>query len=350
MSRYLAFILLALSASSVLAAPQGLPVGTITDTVGTGTGTAGQIADTITGTISARAPAELPQMPSFPDTTTVTRPVLGERSNGKVYSSTTLRKRDWQYPTSTQDCRMSEIPEMYRGLSYIRDGQEYSQDCLSRLALSVPPEERTSCRSIGPNAHGYDEECLFKKAFDEDWKFDVEAAKEAELAWRAANTPAPSSDTWRYLYPSSVADCSVDPRSNPLINVNGWNGFSILPSGVILLDDCILRLILDAQILLDLGTCSAAERTTNLLDINISAAIDLVLREPSTAEVAVNHDLAAPRDLITTVVGVLEALRTGCLLDIVLKLVLAIGIEAKIVAGPLGILELVFDLLAILKL
>lgn len=350
MSRYLAFVFLALSASSVLAAPQGFPADAVSGTIDTATNTAGSVAGAITGTvsgvapgsISARAPAELPQFPPVPDTTTLTRPVLGERSNSKVYSSAPLRKRDWQYPTSTKDCQMSEIPEKSKGLSYTHDGQEYSQDCLSRLALSVPSEERKSCRATGSS---YDEECLFKKAFDEDWKFDVEKAKEDELAWRAAHPSSSSSQSWSNLYPSAVSDCRYDPRTmGRMQQTDGWSPYFAVPESDILLEiDCLLRLILDADIILDLEICPASARTSELLEID--AAIDILLGGRSTTELAPSHD---SRDIVGVVLSVLAALRLGCLLDIILKIILAVGIEAQIVAGPLGVLELVVDLLAIL--
>jgi hypothetical protein len=365
MSRYLSFVILALSASSVLAAPQGFPtpdtvtggVETVVDTVSGATGTAGGAAGAVGAifsgftpdALSPRAPAELPQLPSVPDTTTLTRPALGERSNGKVYSTTTLRKRDWQYPTSTKDCLMTEVPDKSKVPSYTHDGQEYFQECLSRLALSVPSEERVSCRATGTGAHGYDEQCLSKKAFDKDWKFDVEKAKEDELAWRAANPPNTSSDAWNNLFPSAVADCKVDPKKvkESTSKTDDWNAFSTIPSGDVMEDDCMSRLMIDAKVVIDPKTCSAAERTDFL---GLGAAIDLLLGGRSTKEVAPSHDLAPRQDLVAVVFGVLEALRVGCLLDIIFKIILAIGIEAKIVAGPLGVLELVFDLLAILKL
>lgn len=384
MSRYFAFVFLALSVSSVLAAPQfgAVPfdptttIDIVTDAAGNAFrfvyDAGGNVIEVVpvplpeaaSDTISARAPAELPQAPSVPDTTTLTRPVLGERSNGKVYSSSTLRKRDWQYPTSTKDCLMSEVPEKSKGFSYTYDGQEYSEECLTRLALSVPSESRMPCRATGLEARGYDEKCLFKKAFDEDWKVDVEKAKEDELAWRAAHPSSSSSDAWSKLYPAAVSDCSVAPKSMGGMKKTAakdvWNAYSILPSGDILENDCLLRLVLDANIILDLETCSAVERSPLLLDLDLDAALDLdldavldldldavldlVIREPSTTEVA------APRALLDVVVGVIAALRTGCLLDLIIEIVLSLGIEAIIAGGPLGVLELVFDVLAILKL
>lgn len=352
MSRYFAFVFLALSASSVLAAPQGFP-----DTVAGAAGTVIELVEgavgSIAGEVSGRAPAELPEVPPVPDTTTLTRPILGERSNGKVYSSSTLRKRDWQYPTSTKDCAMSQVPGDSKDLSYTHDGQEYSQECLSRLALSVPSEKRISCRSAGSEARGYDEECLYKKAFDEDWKFNLEEAKEAELAWRAANPTKNSSDAWRSMYPSSVADCSVDPKSmKKPMKAGEWSGYSAISPGEMVDHDCISRFALDAQIVPDVTICANVERSfTSILnlDATIDAAIDLLLGERSTAEVATSHDLvAAPRALVDVVIGVIEALRSGCLLNIILKLVKSLGIGAKIVGTPLEVVELVVDILAIL--
>lgn len=368
MSRCLAFVFLALSASSVLAAPQGFvspgtateivedavdavggaaggAPGTVDGIAGTAGGIAGTVGETFSG-LTPRAPAELPEFPSVPDTTTLTRPVLGERSNGKVYSSTALRKRDWQYPSSTKDCLMSEVPGESKGPSYTYDGKEYFQECLSRLALSVPAEERISCRATGSDAHGYDEQCLFKKAFVENWQFDVEKAKEQELAWRKDNPSSSSSDSWGYMFPSSVADCKVDPKTVKKSS-GDWNAFSTIPTGDVLSDDCMSLLILDAKVLLDLKTCSAVKKTGFL---GLGASVDLLLKGRSTTEVAV-HDHAAPRDLVAVVFGVLEALRLGCILDLILKIILDLGMEVKIVAGPLGeVLALVFDLLTFLKL
>jgi len=404
MSRYLAFVLLALSASTVLAAPQ-LPTGAATNTLNTVTGnvnTATGNLNTATGnlntatnavggviggvtspSVAGRAPAELPQMPSIPDMSTITRPALGERSNGKVYP-TTLGKRDWQYPTSTKDCLMSEVPDKSKTLSYTHDGQEYSQDCLTRLAFLVPSEDRKSCRTTGVDARGYEEECLFKKAFDDDWKFDVEKAKEDELAWRSANPTSSSSDAWRKKFPNAIADCRVDPRSQSGSERSGWNPYSIVPeSGDTLDDDCLSSLFISVGVVLDLNTCSAAR---NGIGLDLSAALNLILGGRSTPELAARQTLGsvadvpaalaatlsglptdgvlprqvpglqglapqglgAPTELLSVALSVLLALRTGCLLDIVLKLILNIGIEANLVEGLLGPRGLVFSILGVI--
>ena len=408
MSRYLALVLLALSASSVLAAPQGVvtpiftPVtGTISTTIGPAIDividTAGNVIDTlgnvigqvapstfdpVAGTIfttignvidlapgtvggaietiietlsdtapeplAARAPAELPQMP---DTTTLTRPVLGERSYGKVYSSTTLRKRDWQHPTSTKDCVMSEVPDKSKGLSYTHDGQDYSAECISRLALSVPSEERKSCRATGPDAHGYDEQCLYKKAFDHDWKFDMDKAKQDELAWRDSNPGSSSSDSWRSLFPASIADCSVDQKSMDEMKKKkeDWNAFSQLPSGVTVEDDCASRLMLDSQVTVDPKICASVEveRSSLIADV---LKLDLRLGERSTTEVAASRDLVARQGIVAVVLGVLAALRIGCLTNILAKILLTVGFETKIVADPFGVVKVVVDVLHVLGL
>ena len=358
MPRYQAFVLLALSASSVLAAPQlpsppplpNVPVETVSSLAAA---VAQAASDVITSLLAAapapparRSPAELPQAPSVPDTTTITRPVLGERSNGKVYSSSTLRKRDWKYPTSTQDCRLSEVPEGSKTLSYTHDGQEYSQECLTGLALLVPAEKRESCRTTGREARGYDEECLFKKAFDEDWKFDVEKAKAEELAWRAANPSSSSSDAWRKQFPTSIADCSATEKvvkggKKPTIksSENGWSSYSVVPgTSEVVENDCLMRMFLGAELKLDLETCSAAERSS-LLDI--SAVVGLVLGEGLEA-------------VVDVAIGILGALRIGCLLDIVAKIIASVGMDAKLVVGLLeevgevvvfGLLELLAKIL-----
>ena len=433
MSRYLAFVLLALSASHVLAAPQ-LPTDAATDTLGTAAGnvntaagnlnTAAGNANTATTTVggvlggvtrpsvAGRAPAELPQMPSIPDMSAVTRPTLGERSNSGVYSRT-LGKRDWQYPTSTKDCLMSEIPDKSKTLPYTHDGQEYSQDCLTRLAFLVPSEDRKSCRTTGPDARGYEEECLFKKAFDDDWKFDVEKAKEDELAWRSSNPSSPSSDAWRKKFPNAISDCRIDPKSEMKSSEkevkggkkfssdeeSGWNSYSVVPeSGEMLDDDCLSSLFISIGVVLDLKTCSAAEKDIGL---DISAALKLILGGRSTTELvarqnplgdiaallasllapllgdgaqnlatpqdlanllsgltpedvvapqelAALHERAAPEEHLSAALSVLLALKTGCLLNIILKIILKVGIEAKLVEGLLGPLGFVFRILGIL--
>lgn len=329
MSRYLAFVFLALSATSVLAAP-----------------------------------AELPAIPAIPDTTTITQPVVGPRSNGKVYSPNTLRKRDWQYPTSTNDCRLSEVPEDSTTLSYTHDGQEYSEECLTRLALSVPFENRESCRATGADARGYDEECLFKKAFDEDWKFDVEKAKEDELAWRAANPSASSSDAWRRQFPTAISDCivvDIDVRISEKREVvgkneekvvkggkkgttkssdamSGWSPYSVAPTGETLENDCLVRLLINAEIDLDLGTCTVEEAPRRAADTRVP-----LFGRPTT-------ELAAPQDTLAVAISIIAALRLGCLLEIVARIIVALGIEVRIAGDPIlglaaGILALLSELL-----
>ncbi|KAF9781338.1 hypothetical protein BJ322DRAFT_1023386 [Thelephora terrestris] len=323
MPRYQAFILLALSASSVLAAPQvpavpATPVDPAT------------LADTVTGTVGGlvpaaparRAPAELPQFPPIPDTTTVSRPVLGERSNS-------LRKRDWQYPTSTEDCRSSQVPEDSMSLSYTHDGQEYSQDCLTRLALFAPSEKRQSCRATGSDARGYDEDCLFKKAFDEGWKFDVEKAQEDERTWRAANPSMTSSEAYRNQFPTTMADCRAGQRprqralggrrkskSKTSNGTNGWTPYSVDPnSGEVFEDDCLLRLFLDLGLTLDLGMCTAAQQDAALLDIGV--LIGSLTGQNETQQQA-------------TIVSIIAALQTGCLLNIVTVIIAGNGMDVTL--------------------
>jgi hypothetical protein len=326
MSRYLAFVLLALSAATVLAAP-----------------------------------AEVPSIPPVPDLSTVTKPVVGARSNHKVYSPNTLHKRDWKYPTSTRDCRMSEVPEGSTTLSYTRDGTEYSEECLTSLALSVPFESRKSCRTTGLGARGYDEECLFKKAFDEDWKFDVEKAKAEELAWRAVNPTRPSSDAWRTLFPATFADCAVVVEVAADVEVKrqveggeekevkggkkvdttrtsdalrGWSPYSVTPAGDVFSADCLALLVLRAKIVVDLGTCPVEPTSTGLVPHRDLAApvrnFGLPLLGRSSTELDTRQNLT-----VDAVLSVLVALRLGCLVQIVAKLVAALGINIKLLDGPI---------------
>jgi len=176
------------------------------------------------------APAEIPVVPPItvpgtsPVTVPITGPVLGDRPGGTVYSPNTLHKRDWQYPTSIKDCHVSQVSDHATTLSYTHEGQEYSEECLSHLALYVPFEKRESCRTTGTDAHGHDKECLFKKAFDEDWKFDLDKAKEAEVTYRSANSVA-SSDAWSkrpWLIhpPQSLVyhyDCGIGMAHTPIL-------------------------------------------------------------------------------------------------------------------------------------
>ena len=353
MSRYLAFVFLALSASSVLAAPAEIPQLPNAATIaGPLLGARAElpslpsIPDTTTITQPLVGPrAEIPQLPALSDATTVVEPVLGARSNGKVYSPNTLRKRDWQYPESTKDCRSSEVPKDSASLSYTHEGQEYSEECLTHLALSVPPEYRESCRTTGVDARGYDEECLFKKAFDEDWKFDMEKAKKDELAWRSANTPASSSDAWRTLFPNTISDCLVTVTIGKRAT-DGWSPYTVLPTGETLENDCLVRLILGTEIVLDLGICASVEvpeLSADLLSLDLTALITLFGR--STTELATRQESAT----VAVAVSVLAALRSGCLLGVVARIIATLGIDVRIAGDPLNtVVALVTGLLAIL--
>ncbi|KAF9647102.1 hypothetical protein BDM02DRAFT_3117588 [Thelephora ganbajun] len=325
MSHYLAFVLLALSASSVFAAP-----------------------------------AELPQIPTIPDATTVTRPVFGGRSSDKVYSLNTLRKRDWQYPTSTEDCRLSEVPEDHLTLPYTHEDQEYSEECLTRLALSVPFEDRKSCRTTGPNARGYDGDCLFKKAFDEDWKFDMEKAREDERAWRAANPSRSSSDAWRNQFPTAVSHCLIDIEFLTMREVvgekggekkpvkggkkkattmtsdamNGWSPYSVTHTGETLDNDCLLRLIIGSGIVITPDTCPP--------DDNLAAD------EAALTTLLTNLLGNSASATITAFVTALGALDSGCLINIVSAIVTALGMDTDITDDPSALLALITSLLNIL--
>ena len=285
MSRYLALILLALSAS-VLAAP-----------------------------------AEVRQLPALPETPTA--PVLGERSNSKTYSPGTLHKRDYLYPSSTQDCRLSEVPEGSPAHAYTHGGQTYSEECLTQLALSVPSERRESCRTAGVHAHGYHEECLFRKAFDEDWKFDMEKAKKDELAYRDAHSGA-ASEAWPRLFPSAISDCRVSKEKAFEGGRNGWTRYSITPDGLILDDECVVRVLIAAKVTIGVETCSARE-TTDVIDIAADITADITAHVPL---LDINVD---------AVVSLMAALRTGCLTGVVVELVAALGVEALIAVGPLRV-------------
>ena len=318
MSRYLAFVLLALSTTSVLAAP-----------------------------------AEIPPIPTLPATAPLIGPVTGSRTN-------TLHKRDWEYPASTDDCRLSSDSTGSSTPSYTHDGHEYSEACLSSLALSVPFEDRKSCRT---ETRGYDEECLFRKAFDEDWTFDLEKAKEDELTWRAAHPSSASSDAWRTQFPSAIVDCFVLVELLPEIKVekrgadggeeggedvqegkregtsdglSGWSPYSTLPTGDTVANDCIALLVLRAKIVIDLGTCPA-DKTIVPKSKSLSS--------PDVAAPLPNHDLShllgrSSEELATRAievdVSVLVALRLDCLIDVVLKVLGLVGADAILLVGPLG--------------
>ena len=336
MSRYLgAFVLLALSATSVLAAP-----------------------------------ADIPGLPTVPNLV---------RSNNKVYSPSTLHKRDWEYPASTKDCRLSEVPKDSSTLAYTHDGVEYSEECLTRLALSVPFEDRKSCRSSGPKAIGYDEECLFKKAFEEDWKYDLEKAKQEELAWRAANPSKPSSDAWRTNHPTAVSDCIVLIELEGVLEIvdgekekekgkrdgegkevkgkkdatktsdalDGWSPYSVAPSGETLDNECLVRLVLGLKVVIDLGSCSAdpssAPKPHSVSEVAAPSEKHGLLGGRSSTEVATR------RDIVGLVVSVLAALELGCLIEIIVKIIAAVGIDTKLLLGPLDIVvDLAVGLLAAL--
>ena len=313
MSRYLAFVLLALSATSVLAAP-----------------------------------AEIPPLPTVPSLETVTRPVLGSRSN-KVYSPHTLHKRDSEYPASTKDCALSEDS---KDPSYTHDGLKYSEDCLTRLALSVPSENRKSCRTTGAGARGYDEECLFKKAFDEDWKFDLEKAKEDELAWRAENPSHSSSEAWHLHFPIAIIDCikvdvdvEVDGEKEKgkgkdvTKTSDGWSPHSVTSTGETVDNDCILRLVIRAKIVIDLGTCKADKTIKPHSVSDVAAPVQdhglPHLFGRSSAELATRE--------IDVALNILAALRLGCLIEIVEEIIKLLGLKTILLTDPL---EVIVKLLA----
>lgn len=356
MSRYLAFVFLALSASSVLAAP-----------------------------------AEIPGLSTIPDAAAIPGTPLGARSNSKVYSPSTLHKRDWRYPGSTKDCHLSE--EKSTALSYTHEGQEYSAECLSHLALSVPVENRKSCRNTGDDAVGYDEQCLFKKAFEEDWKFDMNKAKGDELAWRTVNTDRLSSDAWLIQFPVAISNCRVIPETMEKRVVDGkkkkggqkevkgatktsdvtsgWNSYSVI-GGETLDNECISRLFISAGVVIDLGICPVDETDiqvtdilglTDILDLDLTDTLDLtatldlagILDLTDTIDLTAliallfgrsTTELATPQDS-AVVVSILAALSSGCLFDIVARIIAAVGIDALLLEGVLdlanGILTDLFD-------
>lgn len=372
MSRYLAFVLLALSAS-VLAAPAELPP-------------------------TPAVPAELPPMPAIPDAPDVARQFLGERSNAKVYSPSTLHKRDYLYPSSTGDCRLSEVPKGSTTRPYTHRGQAYSVQCLGHLALLVPSEKRDSCSTTGANPRSYNEECLFKKAFDEDWKFDMEKAKADELAYRSAHPTAAASDAWRYYFPTTILDCSV-PRERVVRSSNGWTGYTITPDAVILDNICIARLLTVARVTVTVGTCAARAPTLSPEAINLAATVNALLGR-STTEIDARQNLAGAVNLVAglttavdatvdaavdvvglatvdatvdaavgvlpgrsttelvarqnlnvsldAAVSLLAALRMGCFLNIVVKIMSTVGINGVIAIGPIkaavDVVVKVFDL------
>jgi len=362
MSRYLAFVLLALSATSVLAAP-----------------------------------AELPAV-NVPDVSDITDSIV-TRSNGKVYSPNSLHKRDWEYPESTKDCRLSEVPEDATTLSYTHDGVEYSEECLTHLALSVPFEYRKSCRTTGHDAHGYDEECLFKKAFEEDWKYDMEKAKEEELAWRAAHPSVPSSDHWRTHYPKSAGDCiwielegelkivdgdkekdekederekgkrageqkEVKGKKKDMTktsdDLDGWKPYTVAPDGKKFDDACVVRLVLRLKIVIDIGNCPADHKSEDKPKIDDKPKDDKPgfgsledigklssLHERSSTELATRADSEESKDSLKVVLSAIVALRLKCILGIVLKISVKVGLHTKLLGDPItgAVLGLVGGLL-----
>jgi len=401
MSRYLAFVLLALSASTALAAPAEIPqLPAASD--------ATAIVEPLLGTR-----AEIPQLPTVPNLDTVTVPLLGPRPS-------TLRKRDLEYPSSTKDCLSSEVSDGADAF-YTHNGQDYSEDCLTHLALSVPSEKRKSCRTTGPDAHGYDEKCLFKKALEEDWKFDVEKAKEDERAWRAANPEHSSSDVWKKTFPGAISHCITvgvdvegekekekeekeekekkekekekegkDPKkegsSKTSDETSDWKSYSLLSTGEKIDDVCVALLIIRAKIVVDLKTCSIDKKSSldkSLIDkiphdksstdksssdkpstdkpSTESGLTDALspqelgglttllssLLGRSTTELAARQNLSA----ISVALSVLLALNAGCLVKIVAVLVATIGLEVEILSDPLdGVVGLLTGLLALLDL
>ena len=344
MSRYLAFVLLALSATSVLAAP-----------------------------------AELPAV-SLPDLSGITEPLV-DRSNNKVYSPNSLHKRDWEYPSSTRDCRMSEVPEDETTHSYTHDGVDYSEDCLTRLALSVPFEDRKSCRTSGHDATGYDEKCLFKKAFDEDWKFDLEKEKEEELAWRADHPTVPSSDHWRTHHPNSVGDClfsfefdgelkivdgdkekekekdekwkrageEKEVKGGKKDSLDGWKPYTVAPNGDKFDSECLVRLVIRLKLVIDLGECPAhhddKSKPHGLSDV-AGPTEKKGLPFPFLKERS-STDLATRADSLDIGISAIVALRLGCILGIVVKISLKVGLHTKLLGGPLdGVVGLAGGILA----
>ena len=69
--------------------------------------------------------------------------------------------RPWNLPSFSFADLSKPLQEMHATtLSYSHDDQDYSEECLTRLALSVPCERRESCHTTGPKARGYNERCL----------------------------------------------------------------------------------------------------------------------------------------------------------------------------------------------
>ena len=317
MSRYLALVLLALS-TSVLAAP-------------------------------AEHPRQVPPTPSPPnvDTPTVEMPTVGmpavsgpldSRSNtGKAYSPNTPYKRDSLYPTSTEDCRSSGHSTTR---SYTHEGQEYSEECLSRLAFSVPPENRQSCRTTGAKARGYDQDCLFEKAFAEDWKFDVEKVKEEELAYRSAEPSGAASDSWRALFPVTVFDCLVEISVERREAESG--AYSIGPNGEVMATDCLVLLTLSAGLNINTEVCALVDVTVEpVVTVDLDIDVDLSLLGLSAT------------GLVTATVGsIIAAIGSGCLVQIIASIIANVGLQVRIGADPLGIAPeiLLVDLIALLKI
>ena len=310
MPRYLAFVLLALS-TSVLAAP-------------------------------AEYPRQVPPPLSAPnvDTPTVEMPSVGmppvSRSNGgKVYSPNTPYKRDSLYPTSTEDCRSSGHSI---ARSYTHEGQEYSEECLSRLAFSVPPEKRQSCRTTGA-APGYDQDCLFEKAFAEDWKFDVEKAKEEELAYRSTSPSGAASDSWHTLFPVTVSDCLIEVSlEEGQVEVD----ISIGPNGETMATDCLVLLTLATGLTIATDTCAVVDITTlPLVTVDVDIDLDLTLL-----------GLSATGLVTATVDSIIAAIGSGCLVQVIASIIVNVGLQVQIGVDPLGTAPdiLLVDLIALLLL
>ena len=316
MSRYLAFVSVALSASSVLAAPQLVNPSDVVATA------AGIVSGGVAGSaLGSRAPLVLPDFPPIPDTTTVSGPLLNSP-----------RKRDMDYPKSTKDCLMSEHSEDSHALSYSYDGRKYSQDCLAHMALLVSEEKRKPCRA--PHL-GYEEECLFKKALEEDWTFDLDKAKEDELAWRAAHPEKSASEEWLHKFPTSVGDCKEKEEKEGKDwkkSSDDWSSYSVTPTGDKLNNNCLMNLAIASHITFEPKLCSIKEkRLVGELVAEVEAVVGEVI------------------EIVGEIISVIRALITGCLFKVIVKIIELVGLEGKIVLGLLEeIAGLIFDILYLL--
>jgi hypothetical protein len=193
----------------------------------------------------------------------------------------------------------------------------------------------------------------------------MEKAKEEEVAWRAANPTKTSSDAWRLLFPIALTDCItidaeleiVDTEDSEVKEVggkkgktsdalSGWRPYSLLPSGEIVDDECAVRLIIGAKLVIDLTTCP----------VDTDSTMPKSLSHPGAAAPARNHGLhlfgrssaeLATRDLsLDAVVGVIVALRLGCLLELLAKIIAVLGIDAQLLVDPIE--DIVEGLLATL--